>query len=88
MERRVPGASSGVPIPPPARGVKVEATVKEVLPHLLFQVELEDGRQVLAHSAESFRMSVVRVLPGDKVTLELSPFDGSRGRIVSREGRR
>jgi translation initiation factor IF-1 len=66
--------------------VRVQATIKEALPNALFQVEMENGRRVLAHVAESFRMHVVRLLPGEEVTLELSPHDGRRGRIVSRAG--
>ena len=67
--------------------VRVKATVKEALPNALFQVEMENGRRVLAHVAESFRMHIVRLLPGEEVTLELSLNDGHRGRIVSRAGR-
>ena len=68
---------------PPSR---VQATIREALPNALFQVEMGNGRQVLAHVAEGFRLHLVRLLPGDRVMVELSPRDGRRGRIVSRVG--
>jgi translation initiation factor IF-1 len=58
------------------------ATVLEELPRLLFRVELEDRKQVLCHLAGKMRRNFVRILPGDRVTVELSPRDGGRGRIV------
>lgn len=64
--------------------IRVEATVREVLPHAVFKVELESGREVLAHVSESLRLSLVRLVPGNRVTLELAAQDGGRGRIVLR----
>ena len=64
--------------------IRVEATVKEALPNAVFKVELATGRDVLAHVSERLRLSVLRILPGDMVTLEISPYDLSRGRIVER----
>ncbi len=58
------------------------ATVLEELPRLLFRVELEGGKQVLCHPSGKMRRNFVRLLPGDRVTVELSPRDASRGRIV------
>ncbi len=63
--------------------IRVDATVKEALPNALFRVELATGQEVLAHPSEDLRFRVVRVLPGDRVVLEVSPFDWSRGRIVA-----
>ena len=64
--------------------IRAEATVKEALSNSLFKVELDDGQEVLAHIAERFRLRLVRLLPGDRVALEVSPYDLGRGRIVSR----
>ena len=64
--------------------IKVEATVKEALPNATFKVELENGHEVLAHVSGKMRMHFIRILPGDKVTVELSPYDLSRGRITYR----
>lgn len=65
-------------------GVQVEGTVVEPLPNAMFRVELENGHKVLAHISGKMRMHWIRILPGDKVTVELSPYDLSRGRIVYR----
>jgi translation initiation factor IF-1 len=65
-------------------GVQVEGTVIEPLPNAMFRVELENGHKVLAHISGKMRMHWIRILPGDKVTVELSPYDLSRGRIVYR----
>ncbi len=65
-------------------GIEVEGTVVEPLPNAMFRVELENGHRVLAHVAGKMRMHFVRILPGDRVKLELSPYDLSRGRIVYR----
>lgn len=65
-------------------GVTVEGTVVEPLPNAMFRVELENGHKVLAHVSGKMRMHFIRILPGDKVTVELSPYDLSRGRIVYR----
>ncbi|MGD8394188.1 MAG: translation initiation factor IF-1 [Candidatus Eiseniibacteriota bacterium] len=65
-------------------GVTVEGTVVESLPNANFRVELENGHVVLAHISGKMRMHFIRILPGDKVTVELSPYDLSRGRITYR----
>lgn len=64
--------------------IKVEAVVKEALPNAMFKVELENGHEVLAHVSGRMRMHWIRILPGDKVTVEISPYDLTRGRIVYR----
>ena len=63
---------------------KVEGSVVEALPNAMFQVQLEKGHQVLAHISGKLRMNFIRILPGDKVTVELSPYDLTRGRITWR----
>ncbi len=65
--------------------LEVEGTVLEALPNAMFQVELENGHQVLAHISGKLRMNYIRILPGDKVTIELSPYDLSKGRIIWRD---
>ena len=65
-------------------GIQVEGTVVENLPNAMFRVELENGHKVLAHISGKMRMHFIKILPGDKVTLELSPYDLTRGRIVYR----
>ena len=65
-------------------GIQVEGTVVEALPNATFRVELENGHRVLAHISGKMRMHFIKILPGDKVTVELSPYDLSRGRIVYR----
>jgi len=62
----------------------VEGTVLEPLPNAMFRVELDNGHKVLAHISGKMRMHYIRILPGDKVTVELSPYDLSRGRITYR----
>ena len=64
--------------------VEVEGTVVEALPNAMFQVQLPTGRKVLAHVSGTTRANVVRILPGDRVKVELSPFDQTRGRITDR----
>lgn len=64
--------------------IEVEGTVIEALPNAVFQVELENGHKVLAHISGKLRMNFIRILPGDKVTIELSPYDLTRGRITWR----
>ena len=66
-------------------GIEVEGTVLEKLPNAMFSVELENGHQVLAHISGKLRMNFIKILPGDKVTLELSPYDLSKGRIIWRD---
>ena len=65
-------------------GIQVEGTVVENLPNAMFRVELENGHKVLAHISGKMRMHFIKILPGDKVTVEMSPYDLSRGRIVYR----
>lgn len=65
-------------------GVQVEGVVVEALPNATFRVELENGHKLLAHISGKMRMHFIRILPGDKVTVELSPYDLTRGRIVYR----
>ena len=64
--------------------IRVEAKVKEALPNAMFKVELENGHEVLAHVSGRMRMHWIRILPGDAVTVEISPYDLTRGRIVYR----
>lgn len=64
--------------------IEVEGKVIEALPNAMFQVELDNGYKVLAHISGKLRMNFIRILPGDRVTLELSPYDLTRGRIVWR----
>ena len=65
--------------------LEMEGTVLEKLPNAMFQVQLENGMKVLAHISGKLRMNYIRILPGDKVTLELSPYDLTKGRIVWRD---
>jgi translation initiation factor IF-1 len=64
--------------------IKVDGTIVETLPNATFRVELENGHKVLAHISGKMRMHFIKILPGDKVTIELSPYDLSRGRITYR----
>lgn len=64
--------------------IETEGTVVETLPNAMFRVELENGYKVLAHVCGKMRMNFIRILPGDKVKVELSPYDLSRGRITFR----
>ena len=64
--------------------IQVEGTVLETLPNAMFRVELEGGHRVLAHISGKMRMHYIKIAPGDKVSLELSPYDLSRGRIIYR----
>jgi translation initiation factor IF-1 len=66
-------------------GLRLEAKVIEARPNANFLVELENGHRVLAHVSGKMRMNFIRILPGDRVTLEMSPYDLSKGRIVYRE---
>ena len=65
--------------------IVVEGRVLETLPNAMFRVELKNGHKVLAHVSGKMRMNFIRILPGDTVTMELSPYDLTRGRIVRRE---
>ena len=64
--------------------IEVEGRVLEALPNAMFRVELENGHKVLAHISGKMRMHFIKILPGDKVTVELSPYDLTRGRITYR----
>ena len=64
--------------------IEVEGVVVEALPNTIFKVELENGHQVLAHISGKLRMNYIKILPGDKVKLELSPYELTRGRITWR----
>lgn len=64
--------------------IEIEGTVVEALPNAMFQVELPNGRKILAHISGKLRMNFIRILPGDKVTIEMSPYDLTRGRITWR----
>ncbi|MCL2181985.1 MAG: translation initiation factor IF-1 [Chitinispirillia bacterium] len=64
--------------------IQVEGTITETLPNASFKVQLENKHEVLAHISGKMRMNYIRILPGDKVLVELSPYDLSRGRIVYR----
>ncbi|MCA9525757.1 MAG: translation initiation factor IF-1 [bacterium] len=66
-------------------GISVEGTVIEPLPNAMFKVELDNGHKVLAHVSGKMRKFFIRILPGDRVTVELSPYDLTRGRITYRE---
>ena len=67
---------------PKEEAIQVEGKVLETLPNAMFRVELEKGHKVLAHISGKMRMHFIKILPGDKVTVELSPYDLTRGRII------
>ena len=69
---------------PKEEPISVEGKVVEALPNAMFRVEMENGHKVLAHVSGKIRMHFIRILPGDRVTMELSPYDLSRGRITFR----
>ena len=64
--------------------IELEGTVVEAMPHAMFKVELQGGHVILAHISGKLRMNFIRILPGDKVTVEMSPYDLSKGRITWR----
>lgn len=64
--------------------IEMQGVVLEALPNAMFQVQLESGQKILAHVSGKLRMNFIRILPGDKVTLEISPYDLTRGRITWR----
>jgi len=66
--------------------IRMEGTVTEALPNAVFRVELENGHRVMAHVSGRMRMHFIRILPGDRVSVELSPYDLMKGRIVYRSG--
>lgn len=65
--------------------IELEGTILEALPNAMFKVKLENGHEILAHISGKLRMNFIRILPGDTVTVELSPYDLTRGRIVWRK---
>ena len=65
--------------------IQTEGTIIEALPNAMFRVELENGHRILAHVSGKMRMHFIRILPGDRVRLELSPYDLTKGRITYRE---
>lgn len=69
---------------PKEEAIEVEGKVQEILPNAMFRVELENGHKVLAHISGKMRMHFIKILKGDTVTVELSPYDLSRGRIIYR----
>jgi translation initiation factor IF-1 len=69
---------------PKAEPIQVEGTVTETLPNAMFRVDLDSGHKVLAHVSGKMRMHFIKILPGDRVMIELSPYDLTRGRIVYR----
>lgn len=64
--------------------IEIQGTIKETLPNAMFKVELENGAEILAHVSGKIRMHYIRILPGDKVTVEMSPYDLTKGRITYR----
>ncbi|OQX19211.1 MAG: translation initiation factor IF-1 [Desulfobulbaceae bacterium A2] len=64
--------------------IEVEGTILETLPNAMFRVELENGHKILAHISGKMRMHFIKILPGDRVTVELSPYDLTRGRVIFR----
>jgi translation initiation factor IF-1 len=67
------------------KGIVLEGTVEEALPNAMFRVRLDTGHEVLAHVSGKMRVHFIRILPGDRVKVELSPYDLTRGRIIYRE---
>jgi len=68
--------------------IEAEGAIVEPLPNATFRVELENGHKVLAHVSGKMRMNFIKLLPGDKVTVQLSPYDLSKGRIIYRHGKK
>lgn len=64
--------------------IRVDGTIQEALPNAMFRVKLENGHELIAHISGKMRMHYIKILPGDRVTLEISPYDLSKGRIVYR----
>jgi translation initiation factor IF-1 len=84
-----PGGGGGAPPPEPQsdgkeQGIEVQGVIAENLPNAMFRVKLESGHEVLAHVSGKIRMNFIRILPGDRVLVELSPYDLTRGRILYR----
>jgi len=83
-DRRPPGPKETVLAKPKEDAIVLEGTILESLPNAMFRVELENGHKVLAHISGKMRMHYIRILPGDKVQVELTPYDLTRGRITYR----
>lgn len=81
---RAPKEGYGLTLAPKDEAIEVEGTVLETLPNAMFRVELDNGHKVLAHISGKMRMHYIRILPGDRVSVELSPYDLTRGRITYR----
>jgi len=79
-----PGGNEDGEAMPKEDAIEVEGTVVEPLPNAMFRVELDNGHRVLAHVSGKMRMNFIRILPGDRVKVELSPYDLTRGRITYR----
>ena len=84
VELPIPDPSLYLTRLPQEENIQVEGKIVEPLPNAMFTVELENGHKVLAHVSGKMRMHFIRILPGDKVTVELSPYDLTRGRITYR----
>ena len=69
----------------PKESIRVDGVVKELLPNTMFRVELANGHQILAHISGKMRLNFIRILPGDTVTVEMSPYDLTKGRITYRK---
>jgi translation initiation factor IF-1 len=69
---------------PKEDAIEIQGTVLETLPNAMFRVQMENGHKILAHISGKMRMHFIKILPGDKVTVELSPYDLTRGRITYR----
>jgi translation initiation factor IF-1 len=80
----LPGDRPFLGIMPKEDAIEVEGTVVETLPNAMFRVKLDNGHRVLAHISGKMRMHFIKILPGDRVTVELSPYDFNRGRITYR----
>ena len=69
----------------PKEAIRVDGVVKELLPNTMFRVELSNGHEIMAHISGKMRLNFIRILPGDTVTVEMSPYDLSKGRITYRK---
>lgn len=78
-------SATGKFVMPKEDAIEVTGTVLETLPNAMFRVQLDNGHKVLAHISGKMRMHYIKILPGDKVKIELSPYDLARGRIIYRE---
>jgi translation initiation factor IF-1 len=83
-KRRTADSHGSASAPPKEEAIEVEGTIVEPLPNAMFRVELASGHRVLAHVSGKIRMNYIRILPGDRVLIELSPYDLTHGRITYR----